>query len=192
MKKKSPKPLTNFFFELGMLKKIEHCGSKFAGVKHPDSLGEHTCRAAQIGYALAIEEGGDPEKVAAMCLMHDMGEIRVGDSHRIADRYFDVKPAEKEAVLEQTQPLPTHLRGDIRNMWKEFHDQKTRNSQIARDADLLETMFQAKEYVDTGYKSAARWLENGSKYLKTESAKKIFKEITKTAFSDWWDDLNKV
>ena len=80
----------------------------------------------------------------------------------------------------------------MRSLWDEFHDQKTFESHLARDADLLETMIEAKEYMDNGYKAAKRWLENGSKYLKTESAKKFFKEMEKTQFSDWWDHLNKV
>ena len=58
----SNKNLVNFLFELGMLKKIAHAGSKFAGVKHPDTLAEHTCRAAQIGYFLALAENANPKR----------------------------------------------------------------------------------------------------------------------------------
>ncbi len=196
MKQKSKKSvdvnLADFFFELGMLKKIEHCGIKFAGVKNPDTLGEHTCRAAQIGFALALEENGNPERVATMCLMHDIGEIRIGDTHRIAERYMKTKKAEEDAMIEQTANLPQKLRDHIRGLWKEFHAQKTLDSRLARDADLLETMMQAKEYLDTGFLAAKRWLENGSKYLKTPTAQKIFRVIEKRHFTDWWDDLNTV
>ncbi len=163
--------LTNFFYELGMLKKIEHCGTKFAGVKHPDSLGEHSCRSAQIAFALALLEGGNPEKVAAMCLMHDIGEIRIGDAHRIAQRYLKTFPAERTAVKAQTEKLPNSIGGRIRSLWDEFHEQKTLDSHIARDADLLETMLQAKEYLDMGHMAAERWLTNGSALLKTKIAK---------------------
>lgn len=187
-----PKILTDFFFELGMLKKIEHCGTKFAGVKHPDTLGEHSCRAAQIGYAIALAEKANPEKVAAMCLMHDIGEIRIGDAHRIAQRYLKTFPAEKRAMEEQTANLPTSFKNGIRALWNEFHDLKTPEALVARDADLLETILQAKEYLDLGAKAAKRWLENGSKYLKTRTAKKLFKSIAKTQFTDWWDKLNTI
>lgn len=188
---KNDKNLINFFFELGMLKKIEHCGTKFAGVKHPDTLGEHSCRAAQIGYALALAEKANPEKVAAMCLMHDIGEIRIGDAHRIAQRYLKTLAAEQKAVEEQTAPLPSPLQKNIRSLWTEFHAQKTLEAKVARDADLLETILQAKEYFDLGHAAAKRWLENGSKYLKTHTAKKLFRAMQKTQFTDWWDKLNK-
>lgn len=180
------KELINFFFELGLMKKIEHCGTKFAGVKYPDTLAEHTARAAQIGYALALEARANPEKVAMMCLMHDIGEIRIGDAHRIAQQYLKTAAAEEKAVMDQTAPLPKPLRERIRNLWKEFHAQKTQDSKLARDADLLETMMQAKEYLDCGYTAARRWLTNGKTYLKTAEAKKVYRVLEKTEFTEWW------
>lgn len=189
--RKNDKNLINFFFELGMLKKIEHCGTKFAGVKHPDTLGEHSCRAAQIGYAIALAEKANPEKVAVMCLMHDIGEIRIGDAHRIAQRYLKTLAAEQKAVEEQTAPLANPLQKNIRSFWAEFHAQKTPEAKVARDADLLETILQAKEYLDLGHAAAKRWLENGSKHLKTRTAKKLFRAMQKMQFTDWWDKLNK-
>lgn len=187
----SHKPLVNFLFELGMLKKIAHSGTKFAGVKHPDTLAEHTCRAAQIGYMLALAENANPEKVSSMCLLHDIAEIRVGDAHRIAQRYLDMPPAEEKAFNEQIKSLPPASSKRLKALWNEFQEQKTLESRVARDSDLLETILQAKEYLDLGHKAAQRWLQNGSKYLKTKTAKKLFKEIIKTQFTDWWDDLNK-
>ena len=187
----SNKNLVNFLFELGMLKKIAHAGSKFAGVKHPDTLAEHTCRAAQIGYFLALAENANPEKVSSMCLMHDIAEIRTGDAHRIAQRYLDMPSAEKKAFNEQIKSLPPAASKRLKALWEEFQEQKTLESWVARDADLLETILQAKEYLDLGYRAAQRWLDNGSKYLKTATAKKLFREIIKTQFTDWWDKLNK-
>lgn len=184
--------LVNFLFELGMQKKIEHSGLKFAGVKHPDTLGEHTSRASQIGLILAMEEGCDPGKVALMCLMHDIGEIRIGDAHRIAQRYLNIATAEATAVLEQTENLPAPHKKLIHGLWTEFNEQKTLEAKVARDADLLETILQAKEYLDNGYRAAERWLSNGSKYLKTRTAKSLYKEIKKTHFAAWWNNLNKV
>lgn len=184
------KPLTHFLYEMGMMKKIEHCGTKFAGVKNPDSLAEHSLRAAQIGYIIAIAEGANPDKVVSLCVMHDIGEIRIGDTHRIADRYMDTNSAEQKAVFEQTQYLPPPMRDKIRALCTEFNERKTREAIVAKDADLLETLMQAKEYMDTGYKAAKRWLENGSKYLRTKTAKRICAEVKKTEFSDWWNKLN--
>jgi putative hydrolase of HD superfamily len=191
-KNSADKEITNFLFELGMFKKIHHCGTMFAGVKTPDTLGEHTCRAAQIGFLLAMEENANPEKVASICLLHDVAEIRIGDAHRIAKRYIETAKAERTAFLEQTAPLPEKMKTKLRALWDEFDACETREAQVARDADLLETMIQAKEYMDIGFTAAKRWLENGNKYLKTATAKKWFQTISSTKFTDWWDKLNSV
>jgi hypothetical protein len=61
---------------------------------------------------------------------------------------------------------------------------------IAKDADLLETIFQAKEYAELGYKTH-RWITNAEKYVSTKSAISIFKKMKNKNFTDWWDTLNK-
>ncbi|MFA6528651.1 MAG: HD domain-containing protein [Candidatus Gracilibacteria bacterium] len=180
------KKITNFIFELANLKKFKHCGIKFAGVKDPDSLAEHALRASQIAYILADLEKANPEKCALMAMIHDNGEIRVGDQHKISRRYFDVKPFEKKAFMDQTKNLPTKTGSVFANLYEEFDAQKTKESHIARDSDMLETAFQAKEYLDNGYEKAQLWIDNVKKHLRTESAKKILKEMEKTHFTDWF------
>ena len=96
------KSAVNFIFELNQLKRIRHIGFKHAGVNDPDSVAEHVMRAAQISYILAVMEGGvSPEKVAAMVLIHDNGEARIGDQDKISARYFNTKKAERDAIAEQ-------------------------------------------------------------------------------------------
>jgi len=187
-----PKNVANFIFELNQLKRIKHNGFKLCGVKDPDSVAEHVMRAAQIGYILAVMEGiKNPEKVAAMLLVHDNGEIRIGDHHKVAARYFNAEEAEHQAFDDQTEKL-----GSVGEKWKkyfnEFEDRNTKEGIIAKDADWLEQAFQAKEYVDLGYKSAQDWIDNVGKAIETKSAKIIFKEIKKTEFTDWYKGLKKM
>ena len=81
------KALTHYINELGMLKKIRHSGTMFAGVKNPDTLSEHMLRTAQIGYFLAKMEKADSGKVVLICIFHDNAEVRTGDLNRINDLY---------------------------------------------------------------------------------------------------------
>ena len=46
----------NFLFELGQLKRVKHEGWRLVGVEHPESVAEHSLRAAQIGYVIAALE----------------------------------------------------------------------------------------------------------------------------------------
>ena len=47
------KDILKFLFELGQLKKVEHEGWRLAGVENPETVTDHSLRAAQIAYVLA-------------------------------------------------------------------------------------------------------------------------------------------
>ncbi len=77
-------------------------------------------------------------------------------------------------------------------MFLEYEDRTTKEGIVAKDADMLETAFQAKEYVDLGYKTCQDWIDNVEKCLKTKSAKTLLKEMKKIEFTDWWRGLKKI
>jgi len=187
-----PKKITNYIFELGALKKFHHSGTRLAGVNEPDTIAEHVYRSALIAFVLANMEKADPSKAAMICLLHDNAEARITDLHKVARRYIDSKEGEKKAFLEQTSNLPEDTAKIFNKYFQEFEDLSTKEGIIARDADWLETAFQAKEYVDLGYKVCQEWIDNVGRCLKTRSAKKIFNKMKKTNFADWWRHLTKL
>lgn len=182
--------IADFIFEINNLKRFEHCGTKFAGVKHPDSIAEHVFRATQIGYILACLEGVDPLKVIEICLFHDNGEVRVGDFHKIASKYIDSDTAENKAFEDQLKWLPDDIQKRLTGIVTKYNNRdQSHEYKIAKDADLLETMFQAQEYLELGYPTQ-RWIDNAEKVLNTDSAKKIYTEMKNKKIGDWWSDLN--
>lgn len=187
------KKIVNFIFELNQLKRQQHSGWFLAGVKNPDSVAEHTMRAAQIGYILAIMEGNaNPEKVACILIMHDNAEARIGDQNKVSARYYNNGPAEQTAFREQLANLGEVIEKKWQNYFSEYENRNTKEGIIAKDADWLEQAFQAKEYFDLGYKSAWNWVDNVEKALETKSAKLLIKEMKKTKFTDWWQGLKKM
>ncbi|MDD5071160.1 MAG: HD domain-containing protein [Patescibacteria group bacterium] len=187
------KNIVNFIFELNQLKRQRRSGFQLAGIKNPDTVAEHVMRAAQIGYILAVMEGdANPEKVAAMILVHDNGEARIGDQNKVSARYFDNSQAEQDAFCDQVK----NLGGQIEKKWKkyfsEFENRNTKEGIVAKDADWLEVAFQAKEYLDLGCPSVDNWISNVEKALETKSAKALIKEMKKTKFTDWWKGLKKM
>jgi 5'-deoxynucleotidase YfbR-like HD superfamily hydrolase len=187
----SEKGITNYIFELGMLKRLFHNGPQVVGVNQPDTISEHCHRAAVLGFILAEMEGVNSEKVATMLIFHDGPEARIGDHNKIAQRYIDNVEAEKKAIEEQVMNLPESIAEKIKNYWFSQENKDTPEGKVAHDADLLETAFQAKEYLDLGYETEG-WLENTKKNIKTESGKKLIAEIEKTKFTDWWQGLKKL
>ena len=122
--------ILKFFFETAMLRRIKHEGWRFAGVEAPDSVAEHSLRAAQIGYVLAqLENFSDPNKIATMLVFHDLAEVRTGDQHSIAKKY--VKSDEETAIRDQIQGL-----GEIEVAHGSCHHSGRKNARYGRNCHV--------------------------------------------------------
>jgi len=182
--------ICKFLCEMGQLRRIRHEGWRLCGVEKPESVAEHSLRAAQIGYILAKLEGYEnPEEICTALVFHDIAECRIGDLHKVARRY--VGADEERAVKEQTKKLGK-IGEDIFSIWRKFEHQDEKAGVIAKDADLLEMAFTAKEYVEIGYESAMDWIEKISKRLKTKSARKLLEILMKRKCLEWWQGLKKL
>jgi len=160
----------DFIYQAGALRRVERSGWKTIGIE-PESVSEHSFRAAVIAYMLAKKEGADPEKAALAALFHDLHEVRINDIHIVGKKYLRID--EKKAREDTFAPFP-----EILSLLK---DEKIMH--IADDADRLELIFQAKEYMDLGNKYVGQWIERASDLLKTDSAKRIAREaINRDAF----------
>lgn len=185
------KKIINYMFELGMLKRYHHNGVMAAGVKIPDTVAEHSYRAAVIAYIIGELEGINGETAACMILFHDAPEARTGDHNKIAQKYIERDKAEEKVLKDQIEGLPKELADKITYFWVEKHKGSSKLAEVAQDADLLETAIQAKEYLDMGHPTQS-WIDNVRKNLKTKTAKKLLLELEKTHFTDWWDGLKKL
>jgi len=182
------KAISNFIFEMFHLKQIRHEWEYFVGVPNPVSVAEHTLNASQIWYVLAYNSWLNPYQVVSMLIWHDMAETRIGDRHLLAKSYLKNKNIiENQIIQEQLSQLD--LLSDIQNYQKEYRQQVTLVSQIAKDADTLEQIFQMKIYEKSGYKLSSKFIKYLWKTLKTTEAKKLYKQITKRNFFDWFLDV---
>lgn len=184
------KKTANFIYELGQLKYIPHAGIYRAGVKYPDTVGQHVARACQIGYILAVMEKANPERVVAILAVHDNAETRIMDQDKVGSKYINRKEGEENAIKEQTEGLDRTIADNFRQYFKETEEGITKDGIVAKDADRLELAFAAKELTETGYKEAKVWIDNIKEVLRTSSAKKILAQAEKTSFTDWWKEYN--
>lgn len=182
--------LANFFYEAGQLKRVKRSGWWTINIKDPESVAEHSFRAAVIGFALARLEHANTERVTLMCVFNDFHEARLNDLHKVGHRYIDFKEAETRAHREQMEPLGM-LGKELFALHEEFQQQKTKESLVARDADLLEGLVQAREYQKIGYADAQNWIDNIRKILVTPSAKRLAAALEQADPNDWWRGLKK-
>jgi putative hydrolase of HD superfamily len=178
--------IVEFILEAGALKRTPRSGWSVLGIKHPESVADHSFRCAVIGYLLARMEKVDAHKVLLMTLFNDIHEARITDLHKMAQRYIDARPAEDKSFEDQVEALPADMRGELSDVRRDYTDQKTRESIVARDSDILECLIQAKEYVEHGHKSAALFMTKAPKHLKTKSAKSLWRLARTMDVNEWW------
>lgn len=184
-----PKNIIKFMFELGQQRRVSHEGWKLLGIRHPDNVAEHSLRAAQIGYALAVmEKFPNPEEVCSMLVFHDMAECRIGDQHKVAARY--IESDEARAAEEQTRDLG-EFGERILGLWKQVEEKNTPAGRLAKDADYLEAAVTGKEYVEQGHPYAQDWINAVAKAVKSESAKILVEELQRADSNAWWQGLKK-
>src|SRR3989338_8974955 len=184
--KKTVTDILNFIAEAGMLKRVQRSGWSVVGIKNAESVAEHSFRCAVIGYILAYMEGASPYRVLVMALFNDMHEARIGDLHKMAQRYIDLQPAEDKAFYEQIRHLPEKMRRELKKLRDEYRKQKTIESIIARDADVLECLVQAKEYLEHGFSEAGKFMKKAPKVLRTKSAKELWESAKDMGLNGWW------
>jgi putative hydrolase of HD superfamily len=181
--------LAKFLYEVGQLKRVRRSGWWIAGVENPESVAEHSFRTAAIAYLLAKLEGADAGKVALMALFHDMAEARTNDLHRIVRRYVNWENVDQRVIKDQSKRLPAPISEEMISLLSEFEETISLEARVARDADLLECLVQAREYQALGYKEVADWIVNAKAALVTDSAKRIAEECLETEPKEWWQGL---
>lgn len=192
-KSKPPNYLSalNLFAEAGLLKKIKRSGWWVAGIKDPESVAEHSFRCAIMAYYMAHLEKVDPFKTMVMALFNDIHESRINDLHKMGHYYIEFKDAEKKVFKDQMKNLDGSVRRELEKFRREYDEQKTKESIVARDCDILECLIQAKEYYDRGFTTAKKFFKTAPGHLKTKSAQKFWNQAKKWNSTTWWEHVVK-
>lgn len=180
------KSILNFIAEAGMLKRVKRSGWWVLGIKDPESVAEHSFRCAVIAYCISIMEKIEPGEAVIMALFNDIHEARINDSHKMAQRYMNYEKIEDEAFAAQAKNLALDLKKHLTKIREQYKGQKSKSAIIARDADILECLIQAKEYQEHGYPEAVKFFKKAPECLITKSAKKLWNLAKKSNLNDWW------
>jgi len=172
----------NFFFEIASLRRLTRSHRQVINQVN-DNISDHSFRTAIIGTMIAETEKADKDKVLKMGLFHDLAEARTGDANFVNKQYTNIKRSEEEAVKDQTKGIPGAE--DIISLWKEYHQSKTKEALIAKDADILDQMILQQEYFSNDSENRKIWQDFSEKDLKTKTAKRIAKSIRRTNPLQW-------
>lgn len=175
--------------EIGILKKIQRTGWLLQGVKDVESVAEHSWRVAMLALFFAKDLKLDESKLVKMSLIHDLGEVIIGDikweqgKKVIASQEIKHQDEEK-AIRKLFRDNPSFK--EYIDLWKEFNEQKTKEAKLVKEFDKLEMVVQALEYQREGYpaKNFDQFWENGAKYLEKGRLGEYFRFILKKRNKD--------
>ena len=175
------KEIINLIQEVERLKFIPRLGWTYYGIKFPESVAEHSFLVVFLSLIVGLlllkrGENVDLKKILIMAIIHELGEARIGDIHLVAKKYlgFDnVNNAEKKVVFDLLNGLNLE---ELKEIYEEFMEGKSREAIIVRACDKLELLIQAKIYkLEEFFKND----ENLSEIEKEEIIKEIFTYLYK-------------
>lgn len=141
------------YFELNGLKQLYRQGWLKRGIppEQCESVAEHVFSMAMLGWWIADDQYPelDRDKVLRMTLIHELGEIYIGDitpSDLISRE--EKHRLEREGFLKVVEKF-THWE-EYLELWEEFEAGNTEEARFVRQLDRLEMAFQAAVYERQG------------------------------------------
>ena len=132
----------------GKLKRLPRTGWVMSKVKDPESVAEHSFRVALLAMALAPQVGADQLKAMKMGLIHDLAEAEIGDivierGNKILADSREKLDKEHSAMKMISEQIGAN---ELLELFIEYNDKKTLESQLVKQLDRLEMAIQAHEY----------------------------------------------
>ena len=108
-----------------------------------ESTAEHSWRLALMAGILAPSFGVDISKVLMMCLVHDLGELYIGDISAASNPdEIEKHAAEERDVRRVLSQLPKEQGDTIMALWQEYNDNATAEAKLVKALDKAETIIQ--------------------------------------------------
>ena len=179
----------DFFFELGILKKVPRTGWLWRNIAGGESIADHCYRVNLIAMTLCdlinsrttqVSKRLDFSKVMRMAVLHEISECRTGDIPYPAQKYIgaNVKTnAETLAVRDMTAPLLFAGEDFYAALWREFESGKTPEARLVKAADKLEMLIQAVEYEKAGASTLEDFWHNCDTFSQITSYPEIEKML---------------
>ena len=172
--------ILDFFNDASNLKNISRQGwiDKLS-IENPESVADHSYSMAIMAMVISDLENYNSEKILKMVLLHDLAESKIGDFTPGQISKEKKEKIENNAFYEMIGKLPRSIKSKYEEIWKEYQQQTSLESQIVHQIDRLEMALQAKMYQKSGSSK-----ENISSFLQTAKSeithpklKEIFTKI---------------
>ena len=172
--------IKDFFKTTANLKKISRQGwiDKLS-LNNPESVADHTFSMAVIGMIISDLGNLNSEKVLKMILLHDLAESKIGDIVPDQMSIKEKQRLENSAFDEIIKTLPESINLEYVEIWKEYQENNSSESQIVHQIDKLEMVLQAKIYQSQGHskEKLEPFFESAKSSITHPKLKELFTQI---------------
>jgi len=138
--------IEQYYEVLHKLKNLPRSGWVKKGVAKPESVAEHSYSLAMliVLYVQRFKTDIDLNRALLMALLHDVGEIVIGDITPHDNVGKDEK-YQQEAEALQTILRENGLEG-LFPLWEEFEERTTPEAKLVTQLDKMDAYLQARQY----------------------------------------------
>jgi len=171
--------MINFYSNVEKIKHIERNGWKKIGVKGIiDTIASHSYGAQYFGWILAINEGKNSSKIIKMLLIHDLIMAHIDNLTPHQKQYKNKRELENKAAEKLFKTLPEEISTEFKILFNEYQEEKTEEAQLAREADKLETLYQAYFYSKKLKRNELQQFVDSYKHkIKSKTGKELLAKI---------------
>ncbi len=174
--------ILDFFKMAANLKNVSRQGwiDKLS-ISNPESVADHSYSMAIMCMVMSDLENYDSEKILKMVMLHDLAESKTGDMTP------DQISKEKKTVLENTaffeilENLPDKIKSQYLEIWNEYQENDSPESNIVHQIDRLEMALQARLYQKEGHseEKLSPFFESAGTQITHPKLKELFRKILK-------------
>lgn len=140
-------PELQFLNYVSKLKHLDRTGWVLKGVTKPETVAGHMYRMAIMSAFLVDDPTIDMNRCIKMSIVHDIGESIIGDitpSDGVDEAYKN--KIETEAIEKLAGLVASKSADEIRQLFQEYEDGKTKEAKLVKDLDRFDMVLQAYEY----------------------------------------------
>ena len=148
-------------------------------ITHPESVADHSYSMSIMAMIISDLENYDSEKILKMVLLHDLAESKIGDFTPGQISKDEKEKIENQAFREIIEKLPNSIKLEYAEIWKEYQNQISVESQFVHQIDRLEMALQAKIYEKSGSskENIATFLQTAKSDITHPKLKELFTKI---------------
>jgi len=148
-------------------------------ITHPESVADHSYSMSIMAMIISDLENYDSEKILKMVLLHDLAESKIGDFTPGQISKDEKEKIENQAFREIIEKLPNLIKLEYAEIWKEYQNQISVESQFVHQIDRLEMALQAKIYEKSGSskENIATFLQTAKSDITHPKLKELFTKI---------------